>query len=58
MYCMWHWKGDELRPFEAADFVGQQPFQKDTFSAIGHMHGENSTYTSGIFLWSQGLRYR
>jgi len=57
MYAMWRWKGDELRPYCDEDFAGQLPFVRPGMTAAGQMDNENSTYTSGIFLWSQCLRY-
>src|ERR1043166_8734605 len=55
MYCMWRWKGDELRPYRDEDFEGQQPFVRPGMTAAGQMDNENSTFISGFFLWSQCL---
>lgn len=59
MYCMWHWDDHELRPFEPRDLEGMSTFH--IRAGIG-MHAlnnhENSPYVSGLFLWSQVLRYR
>jgi len=58
MYCMWRSQGDVLRPYREEDLEGQLPFKKKHISAVGHYHNENSTHTSGTFLWSQALRYK
>jgi hypothetical protein len=61
MYTMWHWKGDDLRPFKKEDFG---PFKVLAPSADisptpeGYLHCENSAQLSGEFLASQAIRYR
>jgi len=59
MYAMWYWKGEELRPFRMEDFEGYSyPSSSDGFTPRGHQNNENSAWNSGIFLWSQSLRYQ
>jgi hypothetical protein len=59
MYSHWYWGADALRPFEPGDFAGQSaPSTRAGFSAAGYISSENSPWVSGLFLWSQCLRYR
>jgi len=59
MYAMWHWAGDELRPFVARDFDGMSIFKvKAGTSNEAMQNHENSPYVAGLFLWSQCLRYQ
>ncbi|HMO57136.1 MAG TPA: hypothetical protein PKC19_07265 [Roseiflexaceae bacterium] len=59
MYSHWYWGADALRPFRPEDFAGQSvPQTRAGFSAAGYSSSENSPWVSGIFLWSQCLRYR
>lgn len=58
MYSQWYWKGDELRPWRRSDFEGQSyPNTSEGFTPEGHNNNENSSWTSGLFLWSQSLRF-
>lgn len=59
MYSHWYWGADALRPFHPEDFAGQSvPSTRAGFSAAGYISSENSPWVSGLFLWSQCLRYR
>lgn len=59
MYSQWYWRGDELRPWRRSDFEGQSyPNTPEGFTPEGHNNNENSSWTSGLFLWSQCLRYQ
>ncbi len=58
MYSMWYWKGDELRPFRLEDFEGYSyPRSSEGWTPRGQNNNENSAWNSGIFLWSQCLRW-
>jgi hypothetical protein len=58
MYSQWYWKGDELRPWRRSDFEGKSyPNTSEGFTPEGHNNNENSAWTSGLFLWSQCLRF-
>jgi hypothetical protein len=59
MYSHWHWGADGLRPYRDSDFAGQSvPQTSAGFSPAGYISGENSPWVSGLFLWSQCLRFR
>jgi hypothetical protein len=58
MYSQWYWRDDELRPWRRSDFEGQSfPHTPEGFTPEGHNNNENSSWTSGLFLLSQCLRY-
>ena len=58
MYSQWYWRDDELRPWRRSDFEGQSyPNTPEGFTPEGHNNNENSSWTSGLFLWSQCLRF-
>ncbi len=56
MYAMWFWKGQELRPFRAGDTINCDPGE-GRYTTHGYLNYENSPWTSGLFLWSQCLRF-
>jgi hypothetical protein len=61
MYAMWYFTDDVLRPFTRADFEHpgcSYPQTKEGITPEGHGNNENSSWTSGLFLFSQCLRYR
>lgn len=59
MYALWHWEGDDLRPFRREDFAGQSSISApEGLTPEGWGNQENSSWTSGLFLWSQALRYQ
>lgn len=60
MYCMWYYDGRQARLFREQD-LGELRFPFCAVEGITHedwMSGENSSSTSGLFLWSQALRYQ
>jgi hypothetical protein len=60
MYCMWFYDGKNARLFKEDD-LGELRFPFCAVEGISHedwMSGENSSSTSGLFLWSQALRYQ
>lgn len=58
MYAMWLWRGDELRPFRNEDFAGvNSDLNAQGFEWAGHQNYENCASNSGLFLWSQALRF-
>ena len=60
MYSMWRYDADAgvARPWVEADLDGQIFHQGIPCSNTEWLHGENSPFTSGLFLASQALRYR
>src|SRR5689334_12161653 len=59
MYSMWHWEGDDLRPFEPRDFDGMSTLKIKAGTPMWDLYMyENSPMTAGDFLWSQVLRYK
>src|ERR1043166_6589609 len=59
MYSLWFWKGDEFRPFRREDFVGQSVLTtKEAIPPEHHWTHENTPFISGLFLWSQCLRFQ
>lgn len=60
MYCMWHYKEGFARPFQESD-IGQYRYdfvEKEKITHKGWFDSENSISTSGLYLWSQALRYQ
>src|SRR4029453_10186272 len=58
MYSQWRMTDSELRPFRAEDFADQSVTRTSAgFSRAGYASSENSPWVSGLFLWSQCLRY-
>lgn len=60
MYCMWHYRDGQARPFHKSDF-GDFLFdflKRENCSQKGWLESENSPSTSGLFLASQALRYQ
>lgn len=61
MYCMWHYRDGVARPFEESTDLGPYRYdfvQREGITHKGWLDGENSPSTSGLFLWSQALRYQ
>lgn len=59
MYSHWRWAGGEARPWREEDFAGQSvPRTSAGFTRAGYAACENSAWVSGLFLWSQCLRYQ
>src|SRR3954468_25012304 len=59
MYAMGHYKNGEVRPLRELDFAGASALQLKAGTPMWDLYNmENSPYTSGLFLWSQALRYQ
>jgi hypothetical protein len=60
MYCMWHYKDGLARPFNEETDLGEFRYEfvnRENVTHKGWLDAENSPSTSGLFLWSQALRY-
>lgn len=59
MYAMGHYRNGEVRPLRESDFVGASGLNLKAGTPMWDLYNmENSPYTSGLFLWSQVLRYQ
>lgn len=61
MYCMWHYRDGMARPFDEATDLGKFRYDfvnKEDVTHKGWLDAENSPSTSGLYLWSQTLRYQ
>src|SRR2546423_86057 len=60
MYSMWRYDSasGEARPWTDAELADQDIGVTIPCGKASYLHGENSTFTSGLFLASQALRFQ